>query len=255
MRVFLSWSGEQSRLTAEILARFIRTLVQAVDPWISVDLDKGTRWSAQIADALETSRLGVFCLTRDNLEAPWLLFEAGAVAKTRDASVLTFLLNVDKADVTGPLGQFQHTEFTKDDVLRLLRTVRARAGEDGVVVLPETDFLRLYEILWPGLEQELTAVREQPQSVLKATRPDRAILEEILSMLRSFQRLIGQIARPPVPHIPRITSEPTIADLSGEPRPVDLDEIADALARMTRSRQGIKLDHVQNEGGTDADES
>jgi TIR domain len=82
MRVFLSWSGEQSRQVALILKEWLPTVIQALDTWVSsADIDKGASWLASITDSLvKAEGVGVFCLTADNLKAPWLAYEAGALA-------------------------------------------------------------------------------------------------------------------------------------------------------------------------------
>jgi hypothetical protein len=73
-------------------------------------MDKGARSLEEIAAALET-QFGVICLTRDNLHEPWVLFEAGALSKTRGARVWTLLLDLAPADVEPPLSQFLSTHW------------------------------------------------------------------------------------------------------------------------------------------------
>jgi hypothetical protein len=85
MKVFISWSGERSRAVAEALWEWLPNVIQTVNPWVSLaDIEKGARWSTEIASQLETCCVGLICLTPENLSAPWLLFEAGAISKTLD---------------------------------------------------------------------------------------------------------------------------------------------------------------------------
>ena len=134
MQVFLSWSGERSKAMAEIFGNWLGQVIQAVEPWISSDMEKGTRWSPEIATRLENSRVGIICLTPENLNANWILFEAGAVSKTKDAHVCTLLLDLSPGDVQQPLGQFQHTlANSRNDVHQLVRTINSavkKAGEN-----------------------------------------------------------------------------------------------------------------------------
>lgn len=109
MKVFLSWSGEQSREVAKVLKEWIPDIIQAVDPWMSEeDIHKGARWGSELADSLQGPHFGLLCLTRENLTAPWLLFEAGALSKSLDvARVCPFLFGIEKTDIErGPLLQF-----------------------------------------------------------------------------------------------------------------------------------------------------
>lgn len=73
-----------------------------------------------MSDRLGDSPVGILCLTKENLGSRWLHFEAGALAKTKEALACTLLLNLKPADVTDPLAQLQHTVFEKDDVERLV---------------------------------------------------------------------------------------------------------------------------------------
>ena len=75
MKVFLSWSGDRSRQVAEALRDWLPGVLQAVEPWLSAkDLVVGDRWSVALTKALEETRIGVICLTKDNVDASWLHF-------------------------------------------------------------------------------------------------------------------------------------------------------------------------------------
>jgi hypothetical protein len=80
--VFISWSGETSRKIAEELYRWIPSVLQFVQPYFTPnDVEKGAKWSSEIAQKLSDTHVGVICLTRENYEKPWILFEAGALSK------------------------------------------------------------------------------------------------------------------------------------------------------------------------------
>ncbi len=90
MKVFLSWSGESSRQYASLLNSWLPQVIQAVEPYFSPDdVDKGSRWFNEISKELEETSVGIICLTNTNLNAPWLMFEAGALAKGVEKSSLT----------------------------------------------------------------------------------------------------------------------------------------------------------------------
>ena len=119
MRVFLSWSGEESHKVALALKEWLPNVVQALETWVSsADIDKGEAWFAAISESLvKAEGVGVFCLTPDNLKAPWLAYEAGALASSDRGRVATFLFGVKASDVAPPLGLFQATDSSsKTDV-------------------------------------------------------------------------------------------------------------------------------------------
>ena len=45
------------------------------------DIDKGAVWFGEIYKALDASKFGVIALTAEKQDAPWVLFEAGALTK------------------------------------------------------------------------------------------------------------------------------------------------------------------------------
>ncbi len=187
MKVFLSWSGPRSKAVAEAFAWWLPQVIQAIDPWISSDIEKGTRWSPEISSQLETTKVGIICLTADNLGAPWLLFESGALSKTKEAYVCTFLLDVTPAEVEQPLGQFQHTVFTNKDVSQLVHTINGAVGTSGDRALGPDQLRDTFEMQWPRLESRLKEISPTTGST-NVKRDDRALLEEILEGIRLLQR-------------------------------------------------------------------
>jgi hypothetical protein len=115
-------------------------------------LQKGDVWSHVIGEKLAGCRVGIICVTPENTESPWLLFESGALAKTLGRSrVCPLLFGMLPSDLEGPLSQFQTTVFAKDDIYRLVSTLNDELGEDKlekeVVVASFTKF-------WPDLEMK-----------------------------------------------------------------------------------------------------
>lgn len=83
MKVFISWSGERSKKVALIFHEWLPQVIQSLEPFASSeDIEKGSRWNTDIAQELKESTFGLICVTKDNLSAPWLNFEAGALSKT-----------------------------------------------------------------------------------------------------------------------------------------------------------------------------
>lgn len=185
MKVFISWSGQKSKETAEILSSWIRQVIQAAETWISLDIEKGARWNDKINNELEQTKIGIICLNKENLTSEWILFEAGALSKTQDAHVCTFLLDVNPADVKPPLGQFQHTSFSKDDIRKLMHTINNKIISSNEKTLPEKDLDEVFEVFWKKLESKLQKLKNVQAITKVIKRTDRDILEEILQVVRS----------------------------------------------------------------------
>ena len=123
----------------------------------------------------------------NNLSAPWILFEAGALSKTKGSYVCTFLLDVMPADVEPPLGQFQHTVFQKEEVFKLMQTINRVVKSNGERSLSADTLGKVFEKFWPDLERELQEIsaRHEPEGV---SRSDRQLLEEVLEILRAQEQ-------------------------------------------------------------------
>jgi len=187
MKVFISWSGDRSRAIADVLRRWLPSVLQAVRPYFSPDdVAKGSRWSSEIAKELEVSGVGLLVVTPENQEAPWLLFEAGALAKNLDRSKVCPLLfgGMEPTDVKGPLVQFQAAQFTKDETKRVMKMMNGELGEDA---LPPDVLDSVFEMWWPKLEEQVTKELESgDDSDAEERRPERDLLEEVLALTRGL---------------------------------------------------------------------
>lgn len=189
MKIFLSWSGKRSRAVAEALNEWIPQIIQAVEPWMSPDIEKGKRWSSEISGQLEECRVGVICLTKENLESPWLCFEAGALSKTGDAFTCTLLLDVKPSDVQPPLGTFQHTVVEKEDIRKLFHTINHAVRQHGATALVDDRLDKVFDRFWPDMESVLADIANLPvTTTVVSERPEREILDEILEIVRARQR-------------------------------------------------------------------
>jgi len=189
MKIFLSWSGTRSEKVAKALNEWISTLIQAVEPWMSsVDVRKGARGLPEILDSLEGSKAGITCLTRENLNENWILFESGALSKRKDALLCTFLLDLSPSDVKLPLGIFQHTQFSKEDVKKLACSINEAVKEAEERSLSETKLNEMFDLLWPDLEKKIKEIKEESPESDRPLRDTREILEEILETVRKQDR-------------------------------------------------------------------
>ena len=107
MKIFISWSGERSQKIAELFKDWIQCVIQAAKPWISShDVDRGALWYTEISKTLADSQFGILCLTPENKTEPWILFEAGALAKgIEENRVCTLLIDLKNTDIGNPLAQ------------------------------------------------------------------------------------------------------------------------------------------------------
>jgi hypothetical protein len=186
VRVMISWSGSTSQAVGEALRDWLPAVINAVDPWMSPDdIGKGARWSSELAAQLEQTRVGVICMTPENLQSPWIHFEAGALSKTlKDTYVCPYLFEVKPTQISGPLAQFQATRAEREDTRKLVHTINETLGDEA---LPEARLNRSFDLLWPELEEQLKRIPRELEAP-EAQRSDREILKELLEMTRGLQR-------------------------------------------------------------------
>ncbi|QWG59925.1 toll/interleukin-1 receptor domain-containing protein [Bacillus mycoides] len=195
MKVFLSWSGSESRQLATIFKEWLPNVLQYVDPYMSAqDIAMGERWGNSIADNLEESVFGLIFVTPSNIKAPWINFEAGALSKTFESRVIPILY---RAEVTlldqGPLKQFQSSKnLEKDSILSLIQSINI-SNQEGR--LDETRLEKAFEMWWPDLEEAINAIvkEEGNESAEGENGPtDRDLLNVIYSKLVEQEKTINQ---------------------------------------------------------------
>jgi hypothetical protein len=144
MKIFISRSGDVSRYVAEALAQWLKDVNHSLSPWVSSrDIQAGAPWWIKLAQQLRDTNFGVICATRSNLTAPWLPFEAGALAKQVEglagslttggssgddnSIVCPYLIGgLRPADLPqGPLTQFQNAESGEAGTLSLLKSINS----------------------------------------------------------------------------------------------------------------------------------
>lgn len=187
MKVFISWSGDATRQVALLLKDWLACVLSGAKTFLSsADIRKGSRWSLELAKQLEDTDYGLMLLTRDNLVAPWILFEAGALSKSvGHAHVCTILLgDLTPADLVGPLSEFQATTFARDDIRRLASDINAQLGDSS---LEGATFTKVFDKWWPDLERSVVEVLSADTPV-HVSRPDSEILREVLELTRAIAR-------------------------------------------------------------------
>jgi len=182
-KVFISWSGERSRELAQALHGWIPLVLHNVEPWLSeADIEAGERWAEVVAKELSDSNFGIICVTRENVASPWILFEAGALAKTMQGSrVIPLLLDLEFTDITGPLAQFQAKKVVKEGVNEVMHSINQAAN----FVVPEPRAKQLFDALWPELEKKVEAIPAEAPAT-KHPRPQHEVLEELVASVRSL---------------------------------------------------------------------
>jgi len=154
MKIFLSWSGGESKKTAALLKNWLILIFPTLDIWVSSeDINAGERWAKELFDRLEKTEFGILCLTEENKESPWLLYEAGALSKSIDSGrIVPFVSGIDFSQLPDPLTHFQAVHSDEEGARKLVQAISA--------ILPnnhrsDSSIEKLFDLLWPELKTNL----------------------------------------------------------------------------------------------------
>lgn len=234
MKVFLSWSGEQSRAVAEAVNELMKSAVQAVECFFSPRIERGKTWSDEIKKALQATRFGIVCLTPDNLDSPWIHYEAGALSKADDALIWTFLHQLEPSQVREPLSSFQHTVAQKDDIFELLKTINSRLEKSSERPVEPEVLQRNFDLAWPQMEERLKAA-ETKSHWTPLTRADFGNLASV-EEVRTF---VGDWYAITINGVHKLSSRKPVRsiDLLAVYRAGPMSEVADNI----RDRKNVKV--------------
>ncbi len=222
MKVFICWSGDRSKVVAEALNDWLKRVIQGLKPFMSSqEIKAGKRWLSEIAGQLAETKFGILCLTAENLDSPWLNFEAGALSKTIDdrTFVCPYLIGeLQSAQVPVPLGEFQSVPANKEGTLKLLKTMNSALGDKQLEESVLNDALEKY---WPDLEKvlkNLPGVKGEE----KPKREVKDMVEEILNTVRGLAFMMQK--REEI--VPSVLSE-SLSELIGSPSmsPTTLEDL------------------------------
>ncbi|GIN60520.1 hypothetical protein J27TS8_05130 [Robertmurraya siralis] len=190
MKVFLSWSGSESKQLATIFKEWLPNVLQYVEPYMSAkDISLGERWNNSIIENLDESSFGLIFVTPSNINAPWINYEAGALSKTMDSKVVPILYNAEVMMLNeGPLKQFQSAkDLEKESILSLLKSINISKKEGK---LDEARLEKAFEMWWEDLEKSINGITvDNSMNKSNENEPtDRELLSVIFSKLSEQER-------------------------------------------------------------------
>lgn len=184
MKIFVSWSGVYSKGVAELLRDWTPNVIQEASVYVSSqDIAKGEAWPDSVRGNLSEIDLGIVVVTKSNFEAPWILFEAGALSKSVKSRMIPLLCGVDHVDLSrSPLRLFQSSFVNEADVLAMLRSLNSFAANP----LTDERLVQAFEKWWPDFEAGYTGlVDDSPKAEKTTKKQDEAVIANALEALLS----------------------------------------------------------------------
>ncbi|MEN9565116.1 MAG: hypothetical protein RLZZ69_312, partial [Cyanobacteriota bacterium] len=159
VNLFLSWSGDSSRLIAEILKEWLFTVSSELDIFFTPDgIEAGRRWSSELAQKLQDCEIGIFVYTRQNLDSLWMAFEAGALSKSIETGrVIPLIFGEPELKLKQPLAQFQAKRFSEKGILETLEAVNNCLSNKKT----KEEIKAFLGFTWSTLDTKVTQVLEK----------------------------------------------------------------------------------------------
>lgn len=119
------------------------------------------------------------------------------MSKSIDRSrVCPFLFGIKRAEVKGPLLQFQSTVFEYEDLKKLITTINSVYKEHP---LDEQRLEKVFDVWWPNLSSQLESLQDEIVSLqsddssqdIQPVSKSLEYLEEILELVRAQHRLLN----------------------------------------------------------------
>lgn len=195
-KIFISWSGPLAKAVAKVLHGWLPVMFDNIDPWFSdTDIPAGSTWFGDIRERLDSSAYGIIVITTQNVDKPWLNFEAGSLSKKLNEDkqrVTPLLVNFDQVNqLTGhPLAQYNAVLLNKEGMKRLCESITMSAGRNNANIA-----LR-FDQMWGQLESQIAeakaAVGPQPAAP-ELSEPER--LEVLTTAIRSLEATVATLVR------------------------------------------------------------
>jgi hypothetical protein len=185
VKVFLSWSGTRSRMVAQELGPWLKKVVQSVEYWISTDMERGVKWLSHLNDSLDAHSFGIICVTSGNVNAPWINYEAGALAKHlgEGGRVIPYLDFRSASDLKDPLAQFNASVANREGTWDVAKTLNkyAEFAQD------EPTLAEAFDLWWPKLSNRLSEITSTSTKA-PARRSEEEKVDDILDILRDLRK-------------------------------------------------------------------
>lgn len=167
-KIFISWSGDNSKeIAKEIKKSFENKIFKdtGLSCFVSdVDISSGDDWWNKIKKELKKCKLGIVCITKENLKAPWIYFESGAMV-ARELRVIPLLVNCGvKLLRETPIASKHMVDFyNREQFIKMVQNINnnlalTNNSNENLETLAKKEYKNLISRLAPTLKQ-LKAMR------------------------------------------------------------------------------------------------
>lgn len=170
------YSGEASRKIADALRTALAAMIQGNQYFFAhEDIPPGKDWRDHIQAELESSLFGIACVTPENVENPWIHFEAGAMSMN-GRGVVPYLAAIDRESLHSTMQSRQILVADRDGTKRLAIELNLHSNSR----LPPEVLDASFEGQWPKLESNIIQALED---LKKKGKRDQVIKSKTQTLL------------------------------------------------------------------------
>lgn len=167
-KIFISWSGKNSKKIAIELKKILEDKIFAstdLKCFVStLDIASGDDWWNKIKKELKNCKQGILCVTKENIKAPWIFYEAGAMV-ARDVPTIPILFNCNISALEGsPIKGKQCVDFY--DLPQFLKMIYDINHNMNLLPIEKTQLDAIAKEAYEELKKALSSTLKQ----LKQTR-------------------------------------------------------------------------------------
>lgn len=196
MKIFLSWSGEKSKLIAYSLKELLEGCIQSLNVFFSQsDIEKGEKWHFRLLQELADTNFGIVCLTKENCKAPWIYYEAGALSKQLDSNLNVLYIDLKPENVGFPLSGYQASFLSRDEIFSMIKTINNKMDKPLPLEKLNTTFSKFYpDFETRQKEIEMIKSKTENDSNSISLNDIYDIVKENRNILKEFHPLIPSIS-------------------------------------------------------------
>lgn len=172
------------------LKTFLEAVIAAPRYFMSSDIGAGEVWRNVIAGQLGQTNIGIAVLTIENIKSHWIHWEAGAISKSTQSSlVIPYLVRLTDTELLQPLADLQWKQANMEDTRDLVEQLNIRQPE-SVRTQPNA-VQSVFDTQWPALEESIMASGEAEEPSESRVRPESDVQAEMLRRLRQIEAVLS----------------------------------------------------------------
>lgn len=180
--VFVIWSGSRSKAMGEAFRDWLPHVIQSAVPFFSdKDIASGALWHGSLQASLQSVRFAVVCCTTENVTAPWLNYEAGALVERMNGRTAPWLLDGKPEELQpSPISRLQAKAANPVGTLAVLQAL----NDALTAPVPASILEAAFQTHWAKLEAKLRAI---PAGESKPKEREPAdMLQEVVGLTRQI---------------------------------------------------------------------